>query len=150
MKDLETFGPNLTKAGKENPYKVPEGYFDSLPNRIQEFCKKEEPKVQATNWFVTIKSQLALATGICLFAVLAVTGYYYSNQFNKGFFHRTDYLKIVEESGTEFDEMQLFEAVSPSPKKDSLKKVSDEYYEYYLYKNYYNGTLLEDPKDIKP
>ena len=150
MNELETFGPNLTKAGKENPFRVPEGYFDSLPSRVQEFCKKEEPKFQPTSWFVTVKSQLALAAGICFFAVLAFTGYYYSNHFNNGLFHKTDYIKIVEESGTEFDEMQLFEAVSPGIKKDSLKKTSDEYFEYYLYKNYYNGTLLEDPKDIKP
>lgn len=152
MNDLETFGPKLTKVSKENPYKVPEGYFDSLPSRVQEFCKEHKARTQPVNPIVTFKTQLALAAGICFFVLLSVVGYHYSMQagdFN--FFHKTDYIKIVEESGTEFDELQLFEAASNAVKKDSVKKpMNDELMEYLLNDNIENGTLLEHSRDIRP
>lgn len=152
MKDLETFGPKLTQTGKENPYKVPEGYFDSLPSRVQNYCKEQEANKQPVKWISTVKTQLAFAAGICLFITLAISGYFYYRQANDlSLFHKKDYINIVLESGTEFDEIQLLEAASNSAKKDSLKKLNhDEYMEYLLYENIDNGTLLEQSKDIRP
>jgi hypothetical protein len=152
MNNLETFGPKLTKVSKVNPYRVPDGYFDSLPSRIQTFCKEQGVNKQPVNWVVTIKAQLALAAGICFFVFLSITGYYYSKRSgNLNLFERTDYIKIVEDSGTEFDEVLLFETATNSVKKDVVKKpMNDELMEYLLNTNIENGTLLEQPKDIKP
>ena len=152
MNDLETFGPKLTKVSKENPYRVPEGYFNSLPTRVQSFCNKQEIKENPINWALTIRTQLALAAGICFFVFLSITGYYYSKKAgNLNLFERTDYIKIVVESGTEFDEMQLYEAVTNGVKKNTAKKpMNDELMEYLLHDNIENGTLLEPSKDIKP
>jgi len=152
MNNLETFGPKLTKASKENPYRVPEGYFDSLPSRVQAFCQKQDVNQQPINWIVTIKSQLALAAGICFLVFLSITGYYFSTHSgNLNLFERTDYIKIVEDSGTEFDEILLYETVTNTVKKDLVKKpVNDELMEYLLNSRTGNGTLLEQPKDIKP
>jgi len=152
MNDLETFGPKLTKAGKENPFKVPEGYFDSLPSRVQDFCKEHSTKIQPVRWVFAVRTQLALAAGFCFFVLLAFAGYYYSQKINNfSSFGKADYIKIVEESGTEFDEIQLYQAVSNTHKKDSVKNsMNDELIEYLQYNNFDNGTLLEPSKDIKP
>lgn len=150
MNDLETFGPKLNKAGKKNPYRVPDGYFDTLPARVQELCAtqtKEEPTV---SWGVAFRTQLALAAGICFFVLLATTGYYYSKQSSSTSFNR-DYIKLVEESGIEFNEIQLYEAVTNGAKKDTIKKLyNDELMEYLLNDNIENGTLLEPSRTIKP
>lgn len=151
MSNLETFGPKLTEAGKRNPYKVPEGYFDELPSRVQELCKQQETEEVTTSWAVTLRTQLALAAGICLFAMLALTGYYYSKQVGLNSPFKKDYIKIVEESGTEFEEFQLYEAVSKEVKKDSVKnQKNDELLEYLLNDYVENGTLLEPTRTIKP
>src|SRR5437763_1582575 len=106
MNDLETFGQKLTETGKENPFKVPEGYFYALPSRVQDFCLKQENSKHHISWITTFKTQLALAAGICFFVVLSVTGYYYSRQANEfNHINRTDYFRLVERSGTEFDEI---------------------------------------------
>jgi hypothetical protein len=151
MNDLETFGQEFTKAGKKNPFRVPDGYFNELPSRVQDFCSKQE-KNSSVSWIANAKTQLALAAGICFFVVLSVTGYYYSSQANKlNHVNRSDYFRLVERSGTEFDEIQLYEAVNNDAKKDTVKsQFNEEYLEYFLYNNLENGTLLEQPKDIKP
>ncbi len=152
MNNLEEFEPRLTNVSKESPYRVPEGYFNSLPSRVQAFCKKQEVEAQKVSWIVTFKPQLTLAASICLFLLLAGTGFYYTGHTNNlSLFERTDYIKIVVESGTEFDEIQLYEAVTNGVKKEVVKKpMNDELIDYLLYDNFENGTLLEKPKDIKP
>lgn len=151
MSDLETFGPKLTEAGNRNPYKVPEGYFDGLPSRVQELCKKQEAEEVKTSWAVTLRTQLALAAGICLFVLLALTGFYYSKQVGLNSPFRKDYIKIVEESGTEFEEFQLYEVVTNGVKKDSIKNQrNDELMDYLLNDYIENGTLLEPTRTIKP
>lgn len=151
MNDLETIGPKLNKTGKENPFRVPEGYFDSLPSRVQELCTKQEVQELSVSWGVTLRTQLALAAGICFFAMLAVTGYYYSQRASKLNLFERDYIKLVEESGTEFDEIQLYEAVNNNAKKDTIKKHNnDELMDYLFNDNIENGTLLEPSRTIKP
>ena len=106
----------------------------------------DEPSV---SWGVTFRTQLALAAGICFFVMLAVTGYYYSKQASNLF--DRDYLKLVEESGIEFNEIQLYEAVTNGVKKDTIKKpYNDELMEYLLNENTENGALLDPSRTIKP
>jgi hypothetical protein len=153
MNNLEASGQKLTTAGKENPFKVPDGYFDTLPTRVQNFCKEHSTENQPVHWVFAVRSQLALAAGFCVLVLLAFAGYYYSQQANDvNAFEKVDYIKIVEESGTEFDEIQLYEAATGNHKKDITVKnsMNDELTEYLLYDNIFTGSHLEHPKDIKP
>lgn len=151
MNDLETIGPKLSKTGKENPFRIPDGYFDTLPSRVQELCTKQEVDEPSISWGVTIRTQLALAAGICFFALLAVTGYYYSQQANRFNSFERDFIKIVEESGIEFNEIQLYEAVNNGDTKDTIKKPNNDELMDYLFNDYIeNGTLLEPTRSIKP
>jgi len=152
MNDLEKVGPNLAKAGKANPFKVPEGYFDSLPSRVQEFCTEQSINGRDIKWAFHFKTQLAIAASLSFIVLLTSLGLYYSHHTNNyGTFEKVDYIKIVEESGTEFDEYELYEAFSNSRKKDSIKNSSnDELIDYLLNSNSENGTHINHSKDIKP
>ncbi|NVO10221.1 MAG: hypothetical protein HXX16_09695 [Bacteroidales bacterium] len=152
MNDLETFEPELTKIGKENPFRVPDGYFESLPTRVHNYCNEDSAKNPFVKRIVVIRTQLAFAAGLCIFILIAFVGYHYSQQTNSiSSLKKVDYIKIVEESGTEFDEIQLYEVFSNGHKKDSIKNsMNDELIEYLLYDNINNGTHLDHSKDIKP
>ncbi|RPH31348.1 MAG: hypothetical protein EHM93_14090 [Bacteroidales bacterium] len=151
MNSLEQFGPKLTQTGKDNPYRVPEGYFDALPSRVQELCTKQKIDEPSVSWGVTLRTQLALAAGICLFVMLAVTGYYYSKQVGSAGLFEKDYIKLVEESGIEFNEIQLYEVVTNKAKKDTTKNRPNDELMDYLFNDYIeNGTLLEPTRTIKP
>jgi hypothetical protein len=152
MNDLETLDPELIKIGKDNPFKVPNGYFESLPTRVQNYCNENKVKSPSVLRIASIRTQLALASGLCLFVLIAFIGYHYTQQTNSiSSLKRVDYIKVIEESGTEFDEIQLYEAFSNEHKKDSIKNsMNDELIEYLLYDNINNGTHLDHSKEIKP
>jgi hypothetical protein len=152
MNDLEKFGPKLSEVGNKNPFTVPDGYFDSLPSRVQDYCKDYKSNDPQIKWLFTVKSQLAIAAGFCLLILIAFSGFYFIQQNGKtNYYEKVDYIKIVLESGTEFDEIQLYEAFINGVKKDTLKNsVNDELIDYLLIDNIDNGILLNHSKDIKP
>jgi len=152
MNDLEKFGPNLSRSTRNNPFIVPNGYFDTLPSRVQDYCQRENAKNQPVKWVVALKTQLALAAGFVFLVFLALAGYYFLKPFNNSiYFDRVDYVKIVVESGTEFDERQLYEAVTNGNKKDSVKtNNNEELIEYLLFDNVDYNSIMELTKDIKP
>jgi len=74
------------KGSKTNPFKVPEGYFDSLPSRIQERIS-ENKKEQSifSRIFVVAKPQFAFAFAFVVFAFISITIVkYVFNKFSKG------------------------------------------------------------------
>jgi hypothetical protein len=152
MNDLEKFGPKLTQVGNKNPFKVPDGYFDTLTSRVQDYCKEQNTSTPQVKWYFAVKNQFAIAASFCFIIVMAYAGYHFIPQNSRiNAFGKVDYIKIVEESGTEFDEVQLYEAFTNGTKKDSIKNSSnDELIEYLLIDNIDNGAFLNHTKDIKP
>jgi len=62
---------NIPKFGdeqKKNPFSVPEGYFDSLPSRIQERCVKPEKE---KSWLKALVPQLGFAVGFIILVFFA-------------------------------------------------------------------------------
>jgi hypothetical protein len=47
--DLKNIAPNLYKIGKQNPFAVPEGYFDALPSEIEALIHTEQALSQINN-----------------------------------------------------------------------------------------------------
>jgi hypothetical protein len=152
MNDLEKYGPKLTEVGNKNPFKVPDGYFDTLPSRVQDYCKEQNTSTSQVKWYFAVKNQLAIAASFSFIIIVAFVGYLVIHQNGRiNTFEKVDYIKIVEESGTEFDEIQLYEAFTNGTKKDSIKNSSnDELIEFLLIDNIDNGAFLNHTKDIKP
>ncbi len=154
MSELENMDPEFFEAGRQNPFTVPQGYFESLPTRVQNYCQEKDVLNEKPNWLLALKSQLALAGGFLLLVLLGYTGYYYGTTINQlNLNAEPDYIKIVEKQITEFDEVELYDAIlnGSKPKKDSLvKPYDDEIIHYLLRENLDNVTLIEHSKDIKP
>ncbi|MDR0660492.1 MAG: hypothetical protein LBG19_06770 [Prevotellaceae bacterium] len=60
--------PNFGDSLKKNPFSVPDGYFDSLPSRIQEKCVKPVPK---RSWVKTLIPQLGFVVGFVVLVLIA-------------------------------------------------------------------------------
>ncbi len=148
MKDLESNNESFYKAGKELPFKVPEGYFDELPTRIQDFCLAHAPITSSEperSFFGVLKAQLALASGFVGLVLLAFAGYYYLqpkppvDALTNG-----DFIEIVRVDVTDFDEAQLHSLQENHSPYDSLTNDrTDEMIQYLLEENVDYVTLME-------
>jgi hypothetical protein len=68
MKELEKIAPELSKIKKENPFRVPENYFDDFSARLQLKLEAEENAVpvKKNNIIRYLKPALGLAAGFAL------------------------------------------------------------------------------------
>lgn len=139
------------KFNKKLPFKVPEGYFDNLPLRVQERIAATETQHEQKGRWVTLKSQLAFAAGFAFMALLSYLGYYMARPLladKKAV--KTDYVEIVSRTIYEFDDIDLYKAIEQKKKTDSLKEVYNEI-PHRLYVRSSNCiTIIDEKKEIKP
>ncbi|MBC7125061.1 MAG: hypothetical protein H5T24_05485 [Bacteroidales bacterium] len=139
------------KFNKKLPFKVPEGYFDNLPLRVQERIAATETQHEPKGHWVTLKSQLAFAAGFAFMALLSYLGYYMARPLmadKKAV--KTDYVEIVSRTIYEFDDIDLYKAIEQKKKTDSLKEVYNEI-PHRLYVRSSNCiTIIDEKKEIKP
>lgn len=146
MKEFENSNETFFKVGKDIPYKVPEGYFDELPTRIQDLClSKQEIKEPVFSFAQVLKTQLALASGFIVLVMLALAGYYYLQPTTPvEVLSHSDYIEIVRIDVSEFDEALINSAMSDSSPFDTIKQERlDEMIKYLLEENVDYVTLLE-------
>lgn len=151
MKEFENTDADSLKGGKENPFIVPDDYFSNLPGRIQSYCHTESRSEQNVSWVFAFRSQIALAAGFILLALFAYFGLYISQPINQS--GETDYVYIVEKNISEFDELDIYDALLNSNKtqRDSLFKIYEDFQlDYFLKDNTNNVTLIQHSKEIKP
>ncbi|HDP74678.1 MAG TPA: hypothetical protein ENN49_02185 [Bacteroidales bacterium] len=139
------------KFNKKLPFKVPDGYFDNLPLRVQERIAANQAQNKYKGRWVTIRSQLAFAAGFAFMALLSYLGYYMVHPLiteKKPI--KTDYVEIVSRTIYEFDDIDLFKAIEQKKRTDSLKEVYDEI-PHRLYVRSSNCiTIIDEKKEIKP
>jgi len=140
MKEFENIDKLLKTAGRDLPYSVPENYFDTLPNRIQERCLEQYGSAQKssfTSFWQLVRTQLSLAAGFVVMALIAFAGYYYlhptqQEQETTG----NDYIQIVQKDIYEFDQGKN----DKDSEKDNLR---DEMFKYLNEDNADYVTLME-------
>ncbi len=73
MKDLEKIAPELSKLKNENPFRVPEGYFDDFAARLQSKIEAEQSFVPSKKSTIIryLKPAIGLAAGFALIFSLA-------------------------------------------------------------------------------
>ncbi len=136
----------LEDLKKENPFRVPEGYFDSLPGRISEAVSGEQSGAEAPRGFFSLlRPQLALAAG---FLILVVAGYVAVQLILKpGNGNGNNYQNIaeyVEFNLDDFDESEIMEMVGGNPtEKESFADLDEEIIEYLVNENIDENTILE-------
>jgi len=139
------------KFNKKLPFKVPDDYFENLPQRVQERIAATETHYEQKGRWVTLKSQLAFAAGFAFMALLSYLGYYMARPLmadKKAV--KTDYVEIVSRTIYEFDDIDLYKAIEQKKKTDSLKEVYNEI-PHRLYVRSSNCiTIIDEKKEIKP
>jgi len=86
MYSEENHNDDLKNMPKENPFKVPEGYFDTLTERIEEkiYTQPETEKKNVVRFLSSVKNQIALAAGFALFVIISYAIMHYVMKGNTG------------------------------------------------------------------
>lgn len=147
MKEKENINEFTAKFGKELPYSVPDGYFDSLPFRIQEYCLTQSPvhrKQKVTVW-QALKAQMSLAAGFVALAFLAAGAYYVLQPTSNtpSVLSNDDYIEIIQNNIYDFDEESLINEIQPYRLDDSIQNHNDEMIQYLLDQDIDYTTLIE-------
>ena len=74
MKSPEKNNNPTWKAGKESPFKAPEGYFDQFSERLQSRMQHEKQRSWMDKTYQLIRPQLAMAAIIIGFVAISYTG----------------------------------------------------------------------------
>lgn len=144
------------KAGRELPFSVPEGYFDSLPSRIQDRIQSEvlgsESVFEKGSWVVAFRSQLAFAAGFAFMAIIAYFGYYLASPLTKNTNNPvgTDYVEIVSRSISDFEDIDLYRAIENKRKQDTVNDATREMYHRYYIRSNNCITIIDEKKEIQP
>jgi|SRR6056297_768487 len=133
---------------KNNPFSVPEGYFENFPSRIQEKIVSDQKE---TNWIIqlyhVIKPQLALGFIIAGFAFIAITAIdtIMSNRVKSPVSNEA-YTRIIEVDASEYSEQQFIDILIEDEKKstEEEKEETDEYIHYLMDEGIDYGTLIDE------
>jgi predicted membrane-bound mannosyltransferase len=104
------------RVGKRNPFLVPEGYFDHLPDQIMQGLPERKKKAKS----VWMRPVLYAAASIC--ALLICTGIYFAKP----------------------DETQATAMVAPAPQQDATDAAFDEAVDYMMVDNHDIYAYLAD------
>lgn len=142
---------NSPDFNKKLPFEVPKGYFDTLPQRIEQRCTSM-PEAEHTPWIVAFRSQLAFVAGFAALAILASLGYFFSQQFStkQAIPHQTDYVEIVSRNTIDDDyNYENYKAIETRRHQiDSLNEFTNGMFlRYYSPKNKFS-TISEERKDF--
>ena len=133
----ETF-PELSKAGNENCFVVPEDYFDSLSEKIMERCSNKKIR----NVFVKkhiYKFKYVYSFAACLFVFILLYPFTH-NYFNKTETQQTNYVDEYLLSSDGVDETALTEALS----EDTNQNGTDVKEDYILDNDVDNNEFINE------
>jgi len=136
------------KRNSKNPFSVPEGYFDSFPQKIQERIASENTEYYwFAKFFQIIKPQFALGFMIVVFGIIAIT------TINVVLTNNTDtvidsdlYTRIIEVDASEFSEQHFIDVLLNDEKKidEQKKEETDHYIHYLVDEDIDYGTLIDE------
>lgn len=145
---MKNFNKKLEKLkGNNNPFSVPEGYFENFPTRIQERIVSENKEhAWILKLFRYVKPQFALGFMIIAFAAIAIStvNFILSNRSTK--IDSDYYTRILEVDPSEFSEQHFIDVLVDDEKKiDEEKKEETDYYINYLVDEDIDyGTLIDE------
>lgn len=141
---------NITGLGSNHkygtPFTVPHGYFEELPQRVQEYCLAhgEIRNVKKVTPWQVIKTQLALVSGFVILVFFAFTGYYFlkpKSEVELNMVSNDHFFEIIQ---TDVCFFETDNADNTFWYRDTIKtKQNDEVIHYMQKQNIYFTTLSE-------
>lgn len=146
---MEKFNKKLDELnGNNNPFSVPDGYFETFPTRIQERIISDQKRFTwAIKLFRLIKPQFALGFIIIAFTIIAITSVDFILSKNAGSVIDSDlYTRIIEVDASDFSEQHFIDVLLDDEKeiKKQRNEESDFYIHYLLNENIDYGTLIDE------
>ena len=125
---------------KENPFRVPDNYFDNLPEKIQVNIHSYENTVSkpVTRIIVYLKPHLALAAAILGFALIGYTGFrYFINRNSDSQISNQEIAEYMDFYSNDVDNtliMELLEEQEQQP-VETVDDLNEEIIDYLLNEN---------------
>jgi len=136
------------KGSTNNPFSVPEGYFENFPTHMQEKIISESKQ---DNWALRlvniVKPQFALGFIIIAFGIIAYTAvnFILSNRV-PGSIDSGYYTRIIEVDASEYSEQQFIDILLENEEKINKQKQeeTDFYINYLVDEDIDYGTLIDE------
>ncbi len=129
--ELYKIAPKLSKIEKKNSYQVPDGYFDTFPQRLQERLHPEKEVSFAEKLIILIKPHVTLATmmvGVFIIAFFAIH-LFTSENINNIETVNTGMADMLEYELNEMDEISLMEMLAADEEVEVTTYEEDAYIE---------------------
>ncbi|MBR0049396.1 MAG: hypothetical protein IJP74_08785 [Prevotella sp.] len=94
----------IQTAGRSNAFRVPDGYFDTLTQRVMEQLPAEEPKAKVIRPVFTARLKAMVAAAACVAAVVFGGVLLFNNTEHHDQLSAMAHSETVEESDYYFDE----------------------------------------------
>jgi len=150
MEDLRKDGIKQFREGKlkDNPYSVPEDYFDSFASKLQ--ARIQTPQEPNHHWvwerlLRVMKPQVSLAVGIVLFAVIASTSIHFLLNKKSATQLPAEYAKVTEVDAFEYSDQHFIDILLEEEQAIRQKKLEkDAYIDYLVDEGIDYGTLIDE------
>jgi hypothetical protein len=147
MDDELKDAPLLKSISRENPFKVPDGYFDSFPTLISEKIAAQNSK---PGWAIFLQNvfQPKYVVAMSVFAIVLTSGIFYFNQHPK--LSNEEILLSYDDLNNsnyieQIDEMDLIDAYSSVSYSEAYKSgENNSDIENYLIDNQTDNALIEN------
>ena len=145
--EIRDMAPNLANFKRSNPYKVPEGYFESLPNLIQEKINEENASSDVFGWIRDVLNPKVLVPALVLFIAIGTAWYYDHQGISNN--NPVEYLSYDYISNSvyfeDFEDDILFDELLANNNIEDLDDAalfSDQDIENYLMDNQFNEAVI--------
>ncbi len=128
LDDLKNIVPKLSDIKKENNFSVPDGYFETFRNRLDEKIQEEDKKSIFSVFFQIIRPQLALASLMLTVVVIGYLGVKLFIPENSSFQNQYDFADLLEDEIYYMDEAFILESLMDysGETRENSNEVSDE------------------------
>ena len=132
----------ISEAGKRQPFKVPEGYFNKLPDRIMHACKKQEASASVIHLMKPVLSLAALFIGVAVIAFFTVQTV---NQQEASSGNKQKNIAKAEYEDTHSNHEELLQTIRDSQHKEQAnQKQSEQYIDYLLKEDVEYTTIVNE------
>ncbi len=149
MKEETNIEPEINKSGKNNPFSVPDGYFESFPGKLRHRLQTEEQlSISFTEraWQI-LRPQFALAAAITGFAIIGYLGlrtFIQSDQEWLSDENIAEYIDYYQHEFNEYQILSLFENGDIYPDEDLFFDEPDLYMDYLYMENIDIDLILDE------
>jgi hypothetical protein len=144
MDELKKTGPDLIKVKKENPFEVPDRYFEDFSARLSDKIHAERKTSSQRKYVLALRPYLAAA--VILIVMLLAGKYFFSNYQSRRAekrFH-AEITQVVEQELYSISEETILEVLEVDVPEDSVSTTvsSEDAIDYLMNENFNEEELI--------